>query len=67
MIEDVNNFDILTTDEEKSKRLTLCNSCEKNTVILDVNTCDSCACPIEYVTTYKFKSCPLNKWDINEL
>ena len=64
MIEDVNNFDILTTEEEKQHRFNLCNSCEKLTVIAQVPTCNGCACPIEYVVKYKFKMCPLNKWII---
>lgn len=65
MIEDVNNFNVLTTDEEKKYRLDMCNSCEMKRVDeLNGNICDSCACPIEYVITYKFKICPLKKWDV---
>jgi hypothetical protein len=64
MIEDVNNFGILTDDLEKSQRLALCNTCEKKMKNNEVETCDGCACPIEYVITYKFKHCPLNKWNI---
>jgi hypothetical protein len=64
MIEDVNNFGILTNEEEKNKRLELCNSCEKNIMIANNPTCDMCACPVDYVITYKFKICPLNKWSI---
>lgn len=63
MIEDVNNFGIITTDEEKSVRLNLCDSCEMmRTDSVTGNICDACACPIDYVITYKFKICPLNKW-----
>ena len=64
MIKDVNNFDILTTEEEKQTRQSLCNSCEKNQNIQFGNICEGCACPIEYVIMYKFKGCPLNKWEI---
>lgn len=64
MIEDPNNFDIQTSTEEKAKRISLCNSCEKLTMMNDIPTCDACACPIEYVINYKFKICPLNKWGI---
>jgi hypothetical protein len=64
MIEDVNNFDILTSEEEKQQRTSLCNSCDKNTKVVNVPTCDACACPIEYVVTYKFKICPLKKWNV---
>lgn len=64
MIKDPNNFGILTTQEEKQTRNELCLKCEKHTIVMDVPTCDACACPIEYVTTYKFKICPLEKWSI---
>lgn len=64
MIEDVNNFGILTTDQEKQQRFNLCQACEKKTMILDVPTCDACACPIDYVIKYKFKICPIDKWGV---
>jgi len=64
MIEDVNNFNILTSDEEKQQRLLLCNSCEKNQNTDFGNICEGCVCPIEYVVTYKFKICPLKKWNV---
>lgn len=61
MIEDVNNFGILTTDAEKTDRLNLCNTCDMKK---PTNICDACACPIDYVITYKFKICPLDKWGV---
>lgn len=64
MIEDPANFNILTDDVEKQHRLELCNSCEKKISINEVETCDACACPIDYVITYKFKICPLEKWNV---
>jgi hypothetical protein len=64
MIEDPNNFGIMTTHEEEQHRRSLCNLCEKKTLMNDIETCHMCACPIDYVTTYKFKICPLNKWGI---
>jgi hypothetical protein len=64
MIEDVNKFGIITTDQEKSQRLSMCNSCEKNIEFQGSNLCIACACPIHYVITYKFKKCPVNKWSI---
>jgi len=65
MIEDPNNFGILTTDDEKTVRLNLCNSCTMRRIDnIFGDICDACACPIDYVTTYKFKICPLNKWEI---
>ena len=64
MIEDVNNFGILTNNEEKQFRLSTCNSCEHNAIINDNPTCMKCACPIEYIITYKFKSCPIGIWKV---
>ncbi len=64
MIEDVSNFNILTTDIEKNERLALCGSCEQNKEVGGSSLCMKCACPIEYVVTYKFKICPLNKWGV---
>jgi hypothetical protein len=65
MIEDVNNFNVLTSEQEKNKRLNLCNSCSSKTKIQDDEICQECACPITYVTTYKFKMCPLKKWTLD--
>jgi hypothetical protein len=62
MIEDIKNFDILTTDSEKNERMSLCGVCVENKNINESPVCMQCACPIEYVVTYKFKACPLNKW-----
>jgi hypothetical protein len=60
MIEDVKNFGIRVTAEEKAIRSALCDACEER---ID-STCSQCACPIEYVTEYKYKKCPLDKWSI---
>ena len=62
MIKDVDNFNILTSEEERTIRLSLCNTCENNNLVDNINTCDRCACPIEYVVTYQFKECPVQKW-----
>lgn len=64
MIKDVENFNVITSDQERQARLALCNACEKQTLILGAPSCDQCACPIEYVISYKFKICPLEKWSI---
>jgi len=64
MIEDVANFDVLTTDLEKNERSALCNTCDENKNVGESPLCIKCACPIEYVVTYKFKACPLNKWTV---
>ena len=63
MIEDVNNFNVLTNEKEKQKRLDLCNMCTENKDTPHGNICESCACPIDYVIKYKFKICPLEKWN----
>jgi len=60
MIADVNNFGIITSDEEKQSRRSLCDACpEKSSEI-----CQKCACPIAYVVMYRFKICPLDKWGV---
>ena len=64
MIKDVANFNVLTDDIEKEKRLFLCNNCDKKTYIGPREICDACACPIDYVITYKFKICPMEKWEV---
>ena len=65
MIEDVNNFNVLTDTTESQIRQSLCNACTENTTIQNSRICNLCACPIDYVITYKFKRCPLNKWSID--
>lgn len=64
MIKDVENFDVITNAKERQSRLSLCNACEKQIIMLGAPTCDQCACPIEYVISYKFKICPLEKWSV---
>jgi hypothetical protein len=64
MIEDVNNFGILTSDEEKAARQQLCDACSLNELVSDNQTCQKCACPITYVVKYRFKICPMDKWAI---
>lgn len=64
MIEDVNNFNILTTDSEKAIRMNTCETCDERKIISDSALCMKCACPIEYVVAYKFKECPMGKWEI---
>ena len=64
MIEDPKNFGILTEEIEKLSRLALCNTCEEKVSMAGVDTCNKCACPIDYVITYKFKICPLEKWSV---
>lgn len=64
MIENPDNFDILTSVEEKNLRQSLCDSCDQKQVTEFGDICNKCACPIEYVVTYKFKKCPLDKWEL---
>lgn len=64
MIKDPANFNVLTDDSERQRRLDLCTACEKKTTLNDVEICDACACPLSYVIKYKFKICPLLKWDV---
>jgi hypothetical protein len=66
MIEDVSKFNILTNELEKQQRLGLCNSCENNIELRSGKLCNACACPIDYVITYKFKICPLEKWTVTD-
>ena len=62
MIEDPNNFGILTSDKEKQQRITLCASCPEKQIVANAETCMKCACPIDYVITYRFKLCPIGNW-----
>lgn len=65
MIEDPENFDILTDVIEKNIRQSLCDSCDKKQSTEFGDICICCACPIEYVISFKFKQCPLEKWSIS--
>lgn len=65
MINDIQNFNIMTTNHDRQIRLNLCNDCSENKKINDIAVCFACACPIEYVTTQKYKECPLHKWTIS--
>lgn len=52
---------ISTTEEERLRRLSFCDSCEHNKT-LDQPICTQCACPITFVTQFEFKLCPIGKW-----
>lgn len=62
MIENVEDFDVLTTQQEKQTRLNTCSECDNNHATEFGRICNACACPINYVITYKFKMCPIGKW-----
>ena len=62
MINDIKNFNIPTTDQEKQERLASCEVCPENTESPFGTICARCACPISYVISQKFKTCPLGKW-----
>jgi hypothetical protein len=46
------------TEEEKSDRLTICQTCE----FFDNGTCSQCGCISETLILLKDKICPENKW-----
>jgi hypothetical protein len=53
--------DILVSQEETTRRLSFCMTCESN--VLDViPKCKECNCSLSMVTTLNFKTCPLEKW-----
>ena len=65
MINGLNEHDykiITTTEEERIRRLSFCDSCENNQV-LNQPICIKCACPITFVTQFEFKICPIGKWE----
>lgn len=46
--------------EEATRRLDICNSCDK---LRDNNTCKECGCYMPAKTHLPFTKCPLNKWN----
>lgn len=59
-----NNPDnVYSTDEQRQYRLDICKKCEKFLVSEEKKTeCIECGCSISLLTTFSFKSCPLEKW-----
>jgi hypothetical protein len=53
---------ISTTEEEKLRRLTFCNSCENKKKYNQQDICVKCACPIDFITQFEFKTCPIGLW-----
>ena len=52
----------LQVDEiESNRRKQFCNSCEFQ-VIHHEPMCLKCACPIEFITTYDYQTCPVGVW-----
>lgn len=48
------------SDEEKNRRLSICNSCEF--FIRDQERCSKCGCYMAVKTYLKAESCPVGKW-----
>lgn len=48
----------LATDELKTQRLDICNSCEE----FNDNSCNICGCIVHTLMTNIDSQCPLNKW-----
>lgn len=55
--------DIVCSQDESQQRLSQCQSCENFFIDIDSHTkCRSSSCNISFMTTYKFKHCPMGKW-----
>jgi hypothetical protein len=52
---------VMTTTEEKTLRISTCNSCE----FLNVDVCSQCRCLVDVRASYKDAHCPLGKWNGN--
>jgi hypothetical protein len=50
---------VMTTQEEKTSRLSMCNSCE----FLNVDVCVHCGCLVDVRAAYKEAHCPIGKWN----
>jgi len=48
------------SDEEKNRRLSICNSCEF--YIKDQERCSKCGCYMAVKTYLKAENCPVGKW-----
>jgi hypothetical protein len=44
------------------ERLVICNECEHKTLLLGVNVCGICHCPILGKTHSPMNTCPKQKW-----
>lgn len=53
---------ISTTEEERQRRLSFCDSCENKQNYGQEDICVKCACPITFITQFKFKTCPIGIW-----
>ena len=45
-----------------AERRKVCDTCEKNIIMLNINVCAFCHCPLAGKTFTKENSCPLKKW-----
>ena len=62
-LEDLSYREIQTTIEEKNRRKSFCDGCDSVVYHDDVATCKECACPIEFIISFDFKTCPIGKWE----
>lgn len=57
----LNDDAVISSQEEKTSRLSLCNACE----LLNVDTCSRCGCLVDVRASYKEAQCPLGRWNGN--
>ena len=59
------NYDAFSTEDEKLRRIEICDSCEKLEFFFDKKRCKECMCFIEAKASLIDQSCPHstgNKW-----
>lgn len=52
---------LLADNDESQRRLSFCESCQYR-VVHQEPICLKCACPIEFITTYEYQTCPIGVW-----
>lgn len=58
----IDTYNLLTTDENKEKRISICDECHLKTMQLGKKLCTECNCFINAKVMFKKTSCPLGKW-----
>ena len=54
--------ELAASEEVRSSRMDVCNSCDQKSTVYDLDFCNSCACFIKLISYHTTQTCPKGKW-----
>ncbi len=62
LIRHLRNGSPLSSEEEKARRISICNGCERLTKQRKCGTTTGCGCPVDVKASWLLEECPHDKW-----